>query len=78
MNIQYIGMDLSKGDDTTSLTIYPQHFFKEGDKVKIFPQTNKIRFVVDRIINNSTVTIKSFIRPSRGYAKHVRRIKQYG
>lgn len=61
---------------TTQLTFgTPTFGFVVGDRVTISDDTNRMRRRVQEVPNNSTRPLR-FTRPSRGFARHVRRSKQ--
>lgn len=69
-----ISIDLGS-EDRTTLTISQPHYFHNNDRIKIDDQSNKYRTRVIQVIDNYSVEIKTFIRPSKGVAKHNRRMK---
>lgn len=46
-----------------------------GDYIHFNGDTNRIRRIITYIDNGNHGTVKTFIRPSRGYARHIRRTK---
>lgn len=53
----------------------PLRYFREGDRIRISPAPNALRHFVRSINSETDATIEEIRRPSRGYAKHVRRLK---
>lgn len=55
-------------------TLYMPLSIQKGDYIRLNGDTNKVRRIIDYITDyNGTVNV--FYRPSRGYARHVRRMK---
>lgn len=50
----------------------PTSSFRVGDKIRLNFESNKIRRNVKSIDSEFRMTIDTFIRPSRGFARHVR------
>lgn len=70
-----IDMGDPAGDQTT-LTFARPELWWEGAPIRLRDQTNRERTVVVAVLSLTTVQIKTFIRPSRGFARHNRRVKQ--
>lgn len=62
-------------DKTTMTTPWP-HGLKAGDKIKISGLPNAVRTFVRECISQTAVALRQVRRPSRGYARHQRRMKE--
>lgn len=73
-----MGIDLASGPDRTVVTATNQPFKwkKVGDRVRISGCPNSIRHRIAQKINANQVELTAYRRPSKGYRKHVRRMKQ--
>lgn len=60
---------------TGSLTLFSSDGFRIGDRVFFSTDTNKIRRRVREINGRCSVGVETFLRPSKGYRRHVRRLK---
>ena len=63
----------------TQVTMRRSHGLIPGDRVKFHTDTNRMRRVVSglgRIESDTSFRTLLFIRPSRGFAKHVRSKKE--
>jgi hypothetical protein len=49
--------------------------FRPGDRIGMAGKSNRHRFLVRQIVGNSQMSVAEFIRPSKGFARHVRRMK---
>lgn len=73
----FIGLDLRNPEGPTIvLTFANPHRARVGQAVILADQTNRCRTFVTKIVTDLSFEIKTFIRPSRGFARHNRRIKQ--
>lgn len=51
------------------------HAILPGDQIRISGDTNRMRRVVAGIESATTFRALLFVRPSKGWAKHIRRVK---
>lgn len=59
----------------TTLTTSEPNFMKVGDRVLFRHDTNKMRRIVVCLDGLHACSLKVFLRPSKGFRRHVRRMK---
>jgi len=47
-----------------------------GVKIKFYGDTNRVRRAITEIVSDTAINVSMHLRPSRGFAKHIRRDKQ--
>ena len=72
--MEFSGIDLASGPDKTVLTFRHPHCLFEGDRLTLIKAPNSHRHYVASVLNKMAVEIGLHIRPSRGFAKHRRRM----
>lgn len=76
MEMNYnVALDIGLSPDKIILTVFQENMFRLGDKIEFWKKPNSCRTIVVKILGLTHYEIKTFVRPSRGYAKHIRRIK---
>lgn len=71
-----IGMDMARpGSDISILYSTLAHSISVGDVVKAHGRPRAECFIAKRIIDPMSFEVQCYRRPSRGYAKHLRRGK---
>lgn len=79
MAVQVVGVDLAQqGSERTVCTVPHRHYLASGDRVRIGGSPNSIRHHVDLVFSMTQFSIKTYRRPSKGYRKHLRRMKAAG
>lgn len=68
----FVGIDYASEPDRIGLRTAVK--LDIGQRIS-FPQPNSHRTIVIKQLAECDYEVKTFIRPSRGYAKHVRRLK---
>lgn len=59
-----------------SMTTSFAHGLRPGDRIMMSCDTNRVRRRVVGVSSNTNFETAMYLRPSRGYAKHVRRMKR--
>ena len=54
----------------------PSHGLKEGDHIQFHFDSARTRRRASKIVSEREFYVVTFVRPSRGFAKHNRRVKQ--
>jgi len=71
-----IGIDLGgRGDDLDCTWTSVGHGLRDGDSLRFAGDTNRIRRRVVEVYSRVAFRFATFVRPSNGYARHVRRRK---
>lgn len=70
------GIDFGAAPGQSVVTM-SQHGLRIGDRIRLSNRSNRFRHYVVALTVNSFDLVER-VRPSRGYARHVRRIKQQG
>lgn len=73
---RYFGVDMGSKDDVTIISFYPKHFLKLRDRITIHGYSHKFIHYAKHILDEINIIPGQYIKPSRGYAKHIRRMKQ--
>jgi hypothetical protein len=73
MNI--IGIDMATGPDLSVATFRRPHFLEVGDRLDFSESPHRYRHYVRSKLSAVAVEVGLHVRPSRGYARHVRRLK---
>jgi hypothetical protein len=61
---------------TTIRTITMSSVLESGMTIRLATDTNRIRCRIGRKVDGSTYEVLTFIRPSRGFARHNRKLKR--
>lgn len=61
----------------SEITTSGPHYLFPGDRIMISGDTNSVRRIV-RSVSDNTARIEQFVRPSKGFRRHVRRVKAEG
>lgn len=61
---------------TSVVTTSRQHGYRDGDRLTVGGDSNRVQTKVSKVISATAFEIEKFYRASRGYARHVRRLKQ--
>lgn len=74
--MEFSGIDFASGPDKTVLTFRRPHWLRMGDRLEMFKAPNSHRHYVAAILNGTAVEVGLRVRPSRGFARHRRRVSQ--
>jgi len=74
--MEIIGVDLATGPDKSILTFSGGHDLRCGHRVSGLNAPNRFRYYVAERLSPMSVELAVRVRPSRGFAKHSRRVKQ--
>lgn len=77
--MKFVGLDLAdpNSERTILLGSLPAGL-KIGQQVSMPGMSNRHRTLIVDILGSHSVQVKTFTRPSRGWARHTRRLKQEG
>jgi hypothetical protein len=73
--METIGIDLATSPDVTLLTVRSTQGWRVGDRVYIEGDTHGRYHRVKRVMSATAVEIGVYIRPSKGFRRHIRHAK---
>lgn len=53
------------------------HGLQVGDRLKLSGFSHRYRHFVDSVISATSMETRTYMRPSRGFARHLRKAKRY-
>lgn len=68
----------AKASTPDALTFRSHHGLAVDDKVSLAGDTNAMRRLIEHVCSDTVVVTALHVRPSRGFASHVRRAKKSG
>lgn len=66
------------GGDLDTLTTSRPNWLRVGDRVRCHTDTNRMRRIVVRLDSSHACSLKLYLRPSKGFRRHIRRAKSGG
>jgi hypothetical protein len=72
-----LGIDYAKPDSERTVIGFNgiRHKFKAGDRFSFGHEPRSVRHFVDQVVSPELISVLTYRRPSRGFAKHLRRLK---